>query len=37
MSSVPLLWVGAVLGATVVFAFVLDLVKVAIFGRLRMT
>jgi hypothetical protein len=25
------------LGATVVFAFVLDLVKVAIFGRLRMT
>jgi hypothetical protein len=26
-----------VLGAAVVFAFVLDLLKVAIFGRLKMT
>jgi H+-transporting ATPase len=37
MPSLPLLWIGAVLGAAVVFAFVLDLLKVAIFGRLKMT
>jgi H+-transporting ATPase len=37
MSPLPLLWVGAVSGAAVVFAFVLDLVKVAVFGRLMMT
>jgi H+-transporting ATPase len=37
MSPLPLLWVGVMLGAAVVFAFVLDLVKVAVFGRLMMT
>ncbi|SAL87550.1 hypothetical protein AWB67_07432 [Caballeronia terrestris] len=37
MSPLPLLWVGAVSGAAVVFAFVLDLDKVAVFGRLMMT
>jgi H+-transporting ATPase len=37
MSPLPLLWVGVMFGAAATFAFVLDLVKVAVFGRLKMT
>jgi H+-transporting ATPase len=37
MSSLPVLYVGTVFGAAIVFAFALDLVKVALFGRLKMT
>jgi H+-transporting ATPase len=36
MTALPLIWVGAPLGAAVVFAFALDLAKVAVFNRLRM-
>ncbi|ABE34449.1 HAD ATPase, P-type, IC family protein [Paraburkholderia xenovorans LB400] len=36
MSPLPLQWIGAMLGAAIVFAFVLDFVKVAAFARLKM-
>jgi hypothetical protein len=37
MAPLPLAVIGAVLGAAIVFSFIVDTVKVAVFTRLQMT
>ena len=37
MAPLPLMLVGSMLAASIVFAFVLDRVKIAVFTRLKMT